>query len=221
MAETPTLEMLAAVDFTIQSVRAIHPDIPPVTVVLGAPGHLKTRQVHGHFAPNRWSTTGEDKALHHEVSLSGESLERGAVSTFGTIVHELAHAHCHATGVKDTSDRGRYHNHHFKECAEEFGLAIGYDKRIGHSPTEVPAATQEQYAEQISALEKALTLYRVTDIDLAASADEGKWMMWCPECDDKITVTKKWFERNEHLLVCQGHGCSFVMEKVFNNGEGN
>lgn len=51
-----------------------------------------------------------------------------------------------------------------KECAEEFGLEIGYDKRIGHSPTTVPQATQDAYSEQIDALEKALTLYRVTEV---------------------------------------------------------
>ena len=158
---TPTLPILTAVNKVIAAVRKDHPSIPDVVVVLGPSAPTK----HGHFAPKSWAHTDAsiDTPLH-EVLLSGESLKRGAVPTFGTIVHELAHAYCHANDIQDTSNRGRYHNKKFKEVAEEFGLLIEQAPTIGYSVTEVSEATTAKYAEVIQDLSDAIHVYRSTSL---------------------------------------------------------
>ena len=59
--------------------------------------------------------------------ISGEGLRRTPDEVLGTLLHEAAHALAHARGIKDTSRQGRYHNKHFKTCAEQLGLAVEHD----------------------------------------------------------------------------------------------
>jgi hypothetical protein len=93
--------------------------------------------------------------------LSGESLQRGAVETLGTVLHECAHALAKARGIQDTSRQGRFHNKRFKKLAEELGIEVTNDKRIGWSPTTVPQETQAIYRNEIAALGKALKAHRL------------------------------------------------------------
>ena len=52
-----------------------------------------------------------------------------ALRSSAVILHEAAHALAYARGIKDTSRQGRYHNKHFKTCAEQLGLAVEHDQR--------------------------------------------------------------------------------------------
>lgn len=202
--------MLEAVDYAIAQVRKAHPGIPEVTVVLGAAGRSRSGQVHGHFAPDSWKSAGDSNQKSHEIMLSGESLERGAEATLGTIIHELAHAYAHANGIKDTSNGNRYHNKRFKEIGEKFGIELEQAKTIGWSVTHLAPSTKDKYKSSLERLEKALTSYRVPNADKIAKVMK-KRQMQCPECLDPVTVTKKWFEANEYNLVCQEHDQNFEM----------
>jgi hypothetical protein len=208
---TPTLNMLAAVDAAIAKVRETHDGIPEVTVVLGASGKMRKGQKHGHFAPKSWvdraAEENEAEAGHYgEILLAGESLSRGAVATLGTVIHELAHAYCDANEIKDTSNGNRYHNKRFKEVAEEFGLTIERADVIGWSLTDVPPETQEFYADEIKALEEAITQYRVGQVEVKVTQKQKKFMAGCVDCGDAVQVTKGWAERNEFRFFCQEHG---------------
>jgi len=217
---TATLQMLAAVDNIIAKARTIHEGVPEVTVVLGASGVMRKGQKHGHFAPKSWKSredadpdTGEvlDGEFHGEVLLSGESLQRGAEATLGTILHELAHAYAHSEGIVDTSNNNRYHSKKFKSIAEEFGLHIEKADVIGWSVTTVPETTLAQYAEEVSALEEAITQYRVPNLELKVVTKQKKFKMQCPECQDPIQTTKKWWGLNEHRVWCYEHDTGFEM----------
>jgi hypothetical protein len=48
----------------------------------------------------------------------------------------------HVRGIKDTSRQGRWHNARFKALAEELGIEVTKDPRIGWSPTNLPAETR-------------------------------------------------------------------------------
>ena len=100
-------ELTVALEYAIAAVKSNHDGIPDVVLVVGGPGN---GQVHGHFSPKRWSIRDNDDESTHEIMLAGESFNRGGVATFGTLVHELAHAYCDANDIQDTSNRGRYHN---------------------------------------------------------------------------------------------------------------
>ena len=209
MLETKTLPMLRAVNDVILAVRDYHEGIPEVVVVLGYSGKKKGSQTHGHFAPKAWVGRDGD-ARTHELFLSGESLSRGGKDTLGTIIHELAHAYCHANGINDTSNRGRYHNKQFKEIAESFGLEIGHSKTIGHSPTTVPDYTAQRYSAHIDALDEVLEVYR-DQFQIAASVTAKKFLMQCPDCKDPVPTGKKWFERNRDALRCDFHEVPFEL----------
>jgi len=217
---TVTLPILQAIDGLIEKARSLNTGIPEVTVVLGAAGYTKKRQVHGHFAPNSWKSTDDQGAATHEVLLSGESLKRGAEATLGTLLHELAHAKAHAQGIKDTSNNGRYHNKKFKELGLSFGLELDEAPTIGWSVTTLATGTAELYKDGLAELTKALTKYRVPNMENETAAKKAKkFLMECPTCQDPVQVTKKWTERNEFNLRCALHDEDFYFYEEDPNGE--
>lgn len=214
--QTATLKMLEAVNAIVAKARKIHDGIPETVVVLGASGVTRTGQKHGHYAPRSWGVrkvgevdtagdslgTGDNqREVYGEIFLAGESLERGAVGTLGTILHELVHAYCNANDIKDTSNNHRYHNAKFRDIAEEFGLSIDKADTIGWSVTTVPQSTQETYAAELQALEDAIFVHRLGYSELQAlTGDPEKAKpkvrkMQCPECQEPLLVTKKWWEK--------------------------
>jgi hypothetical protein len=144
--------MVAALEGAWESIRARHPEVPTVVMVLGAGsigttgGGLKL----GHFAAMRWAepdrTAAGDRDGNSargavqlpEVFVGGEGLARGPADVLGTLLHEAAHALAHVRGIKDTSRQGRWHNARFKALAEELGIEVTKDPRIGWSPTTLP-----------------------------------------------------------------------------------
>ena len=208
---TVTLPILVAIDELIAEARKHHKGIPEVTVVLGAAGYTKKRQVHGHFAPNSWRAHKEGEPMTHEVLLSGESLKRGAEETLGTLLHELAHAYAHAHDIKDTSNGNRYHNKKFKEIGNEFGLDLEQHDTIGWSITTLSTGTAERYKVGLKKLADALTSYRVPNTEGSIAKPVKKFVMECPECLDPVTITKKWWEKNEFKVRCEEHDMMFEM----------
>lgn len=179
--------MVAALEGAWAAIRARHPEIPAVVMVLGAgsiggPGGLRP----GHFAAMRWADPdqqptereggdpddepGQDEAPDRapvrlpEVFVGGEGLARGPADVLGTLLHEAAHALAHVRGIKDTSRQGRWHNARFKGLAEELGIEVTKDDRIGWSPTTIPTVTCESYAEVIAELGRVLRLHRSAEI---------------------------------------------------------
>lgn len=72
---------------------------------------------------------------YHEVNIGAEYLSRPIENVLATLLHEMVHLHCMVSGIKDTSNGGRYHNKRFKSEAEKRDLQIGYAKYIGFSVT--------------------------------------------------------------------------------------
>lgn len=198
---TPTLPILEAVNELLEEIRKNHPEVPPVTVVLGAKGTTRRGITHGHFAPESW--VGE---AVHEIMLSGESLARGAEPTLGTLIHEAAHARAHAAGIKDTSNHGRYHNKKFKELGESMGIVLDQAPTLGWSLTTLAEGTADKYREGLDKLASVLTAYKKgpglkagADPDKPKNKTKGK--MDC-DCGDPVSVSLQWFERKGQSLQC-------------------
>lgn len=154
--------MVDALEQAWADIRERHPELPPAVIVLGA-GSIGSRSgalTLGHFAAMRWHTDNEGSDQLAEVFIGGEGLQRGPVGVLGTLLHEAAHALAHARGIKDTSRQGRYHNTQFKALAEEVGITVTKDPRIGWSPADLPAATRNDYGDTVEVLGRALRLYR-------------------------------------------------------------
>jgi hypothetical protein len=158
--------MVAALEQAWADIRTRHSDLPPAVVVLGAgsigapAGGLRL----GHFAAMRWADGTSDGQRLAEVFVGGEGLVRGPADVLGTLLHEAAHAVAHVHGIKDTSRQGRWHNARSRALAEELGIEVTKDPRIGWSPTVLPQATRDEYAATISMLGDALRLFRSTEI---------------------------------------------------------
>jgi hypothetical protein len=148
--------LLAVLEDAWTAIRRQHPQIPPVVIII-ASGSNGRQRLYGHHAPQRWHAAGTDRT---EIMISGEGLARDAASVLGTLLHEAAHALAAARQIKDTSRQGRYHNQKFKAHAEELGITVEHDTRLGWSITSVPPATAQRYAVQIAALAEAMTLWR-------------------------------------------------------------
>jgi hypothetical protein len=128
-------------------------DLPPLQVVI-ARDESETK--HGHFT--LWTPwVSEDKA-YHEIFLSGQSLARGAVATFGTLAHEMTHAVNFKDGVDGVTGDG-YHNKKFADMGNTlFGLEFEKVKGIGFSKTSVPTKAQKQWAKVIDKIAEGLSL---------------------------------------------------------------
>ena len=234
--QTATLGMLEAVNAIVSKARSLHNGIPETVVVLGASGVTRSGQKHGHYAPRSWGSRvvaeeseasvpvdgAGSREVYGEILLAGESLERGAVATLGTILHELVHAYCDANEIKDTSNGHRYHNTKFKEKAEEFGLVIEKADTIGWSVTTVPPSTIDSYRQEIDALEERINVHRLGFLDLEAlglkekeKSNQLKRKMQCDGCQEPLLVTKKWFELVGHTLYCTEHDENYVMYEEY------
>jgi hypothetical protein len=148
--------ILKVLEDTWLEIRRWHPDIPPAIIIIASGTDSKNPRW-GHHAPGRWNVNGQQYA---EVMISGEGLRRTPEDVLGTLLHEAAHALAHARGIKDTSRQGRYHNKHFKTCAEELGLTVEHDDRNGWSASTITSLTQIAYARQLHDLTDAMTLWR-------------------------------------------------------------
>jgi SprT-like family len=126
---------------TWMEIRRRNPDIPAVVIIIASGTHRKHPRF-GYHAPGRWNVAGEQRT---EIMISGEGLRRSPADVLATLLHEAAHALAHARGIKDTSRQGRYHNKHFKTCAEELGLATDHDDRNGWAASTITPAAQAAY----------------------------------------------------------------------------
>jgi hypothetical protein len=203
--QTPSLAIIDALDSLAAQVRKNHPEVPTNIVFALASGNSRGGAVHGHFAPKSW----KDGA--HEILLGGESLARGAEATFGTLIHELAHAAAHAQGIKDTSNAGRYHNKRFKEIAEGMGITLEQVPTIGWSKTTLSPETAATYKVGLDKLAKALVTYRVGYTEPTTTTKTPrkttKFAVECPDCAEPVTISKLWFEA--HPIVCGEHAVEF------------
>jgi hypothetical protein len=131
--------------------------IPPVWVVIARDQERKGAGLKlGHITTAPAWVTGEGDGFL-ELLITGEGLNRGGRSVFGTLAHEMAHAYNIANKIKDTDSNGR-HNKKFKTTAEDvFGLSITEERSIGWSVTEVPDTTAELWAELIAEIDEAIT----------------------------------------------------------------
>lgn len=148
--------VLHVLEDTWQAIRTHHPQVPPVVIII-ASGTDGKQARWGYHAPKRWQVGLDERT---EIMISGEGLRRDAANVLGTLLHEAAHALSAARGIQDTSRQGRYHNKKFKTHAEELGISVEHDSRLGWSITTLPVQTATKYAVQLADLYAAMTLWR-------------------------------------------------------------
>jgi hypothetical protein len=175
-AGTAASRLIAALERTWAAIRAQHPQVPEVVLVVAAGSDPRGKRLTlGHFAAGRWqlaTPTDSQPADRAEVLVGGEGLRRGPIDVLGTLLHEAAHGLAHTRRIHDTSRQGRYHNRRYAQLARELGLQVAEQAPFGWTATSVPEATAASYADQLAELTAALVLWRRTE--LAAPAEPGR-----------------------------------------------
>lgn len=192
---TPTVGILSTLGAALSAIQAAQKDVPSALAVVIATGQGKK---HGHFETNAWVDTAgaHEGSARHEILMSSESLGRGGLATFVTLLHESAHAANHATGTKDTSRQGRWHNGAFRSTAESFGLVVEENSQIGHVTTGLQSWALDFYAPQIDALNAVLTTHRKLEAKKPTKKTTIK--VGCECVSDKgnaltVSVPIKWY----------------------------
>lgn len=107
-------------------------EMPTITIqsTVGAYGHVTTSKV--------WKS--ENGTESYELNIGADYLTRPIENVVATLIHEATHLYCLQNNIKDTSNKGVYHNKKFKEIAETKGhLQIDRHEKYGWtitSPTE-------------------------------------------------------------------------------------
>lgn len=102
-------------------------ETPVITIQssVGAYGYITTSKV--------WNTDGVER---YEINIGAETLNRPIENVVATMIHESVHLYCLMNDIKDTSNRGVYHNKNFKKIAEEMGhLQIDRHDKYGWTIT--------------------------------------------------------------------------------------
>lgn len=103
-------------------------EMPTITV-------QSTAEAYGHVSVSKvWKN--ELGNMSHELNISADYLDRPVENIVATLIHEGCHLYAMEKGIKDTSNRGIYHNRRFKEIAEARGLKISKHERYGWTLTE-------------------------------------------------------------------------------------
>ena len=136
------------------AIRREHPEVPE-TVTAAAP-YVPGRAL-AYFGPDRWAVAGR---VLGEIGIAANYLNRGGEHAMECLLHESVHAACAALGVRDTSRDGRYHNGHFAECAQRFGLVVERHRVIGHTTTGLMPEAQENFWLEITSLDRVLAILR-------------------------------------------------------------
>lgn len=102
-------------------------EMPTITIqsTVGAYGHVTTSKV--------WKT--ESGKASYELNIGADYLDRPIENIVATLIHEGCHLYAMQNGIKDTSNRGVYHNKRFKALAEDRGLIIEKHSRYGWTIT--------------------------------------------------------------------------------------
>lgn len=157
---------------------------------------------------------------YYEITICAEYLNRSIEEIIGTLLHEMVHLNNLQFGIKDTSRSGTYHNKKFKEVAEQKGLIIEYDKRIGWSLTKL----KENTKAMIDELKPSKDLFKVArrnpytltttsnnneDNETEGAREMPKSSMRkyvCPTCGTIVRATK------EVNIVCADCQETFIKE---------
>lgn len=102
-------------------------EMPTITVqsTVGAYGHVTTSKI--------WRT--ETGKASYELNIGADYLARPIEDVVATLIHESCHLFAMLKGIKDTSNRGVYHNANFKRLAEQRGLNIDRHEKYGWTIT--------------------------------------------------------------------------------------
>lgn len=143
--------VVIALEEAYGALRLRWPELPAVVITVFYDRH---RSVRGYFWDGQWRSQADP--LLPELHVDSTILSDPPEAILKTLVHEATHALAGARGVKDTSREGRYHNYRFAELAQEMGLVVEGDVKIGvRTPRLHPEWLAGPYARLVQVIDSA------------------------------------------------------------------
>ncbi len=148
----------------------------------------------------------EKNEYHYEIAICSEYLFLPPEEICVNLLHEMVHLYANEQGIKTVSRGNTYHNQRFKEIAEEHGLCIEYNNRIGWSITKPTPDTLDFLKKNIDYEVFILTRgeHSPRDDEISSRGEEGepkkdkekskkkssrKYV--CPKCGTIVRATKE------------------------------
>lgn len=95
-----------------------------------------TPRAYGHVTCSKvWKSKYDEESGKYELNMGAGTIARPIEETVSTMLHEMVHIYNLMHDIQDCSRNNTYHNKKFKTKAEEVGLVIDHDPRIGWSIT--------------------------------------------------------------------------------------
>jgi hypothetical protein len=151
--------IIAQLERAWQDIQFECPDLPDAVITSSRRRQRSENNVVGQYCANVWKVGDEHRA---EITIFGERLLDGSEQVMQTLLHEAAHALAKVRDIKDTSNKGRFHNKKFVKLAEELGLegpAESGGTALGFSDCEITASTADKYTDTIKNIESVLSMY--------------------------------------------------------------
>ena len=190
-----TTHIVTVLNKAWDAIQRNHAEVPHVMITTGRRRHKSESATRGSHCADQWHVDGKD-GRYAEVWISGERLSEGGAAVMQTLLHEAAHALARARGVKDTSNRNRYHNTKFVQLAEELGLEGPTESAgpaMGYSDCTITKKTAETYDYEINKLDEACKSFVAPSMgeEKKPKKAQPKAHCQCPEGDNEIGWTKK------------------------------
>jgi predicted SprT family Zn-dependent metalloprotease len=123
----------------------------------------------------------------YEINLSASRLDREPFKICETLLHEMCHLYASQNGIKDVSRGGAYHNKEFKKIAEEHGLIVGLNKKLGYQDTSLTDASFKKLEKFFDTI---LSIFRL-DFQKPVSKKSSTKKYVCSECGISVRATKE------------------------------
>lgn len=145
-----------------------------------------TPKAYGHITCSKiWKSV--KGGSQYELNIAAESLNRPIANVVSTLLHEMVHLYNLMHGIQDCSRGETYHNKKFKAKAEEVGLIIKYNPKIGWSITE-PGEELIQYINKKGWTDILINRSTVVSAGMRKPSSTRKYQ--CPDCGLSVRATK-------------------------------
>lgn len=167
-------------------------EVPIITI-------QSTPRAYGHITVGKvWDNAKGTR--QYELNIGAGTLNRPIENVVSTMLHEMVHLYHLMHDIQDCSRGNTYHNKKFKAKAEEVGLVIEYDSRIGWSITSPSEALIEYIINQgwSEILINREESYKISIGGKAGNADtdsptrkpSSTRKYQCPHCGMSVRATK-------------------------------
>lgn len=134
---------------------------------------------------------GPDEQEEYELTICSEFLSDDFYNTCDTVAHEMVHLYNLMNGIKDVNANGKTHNKSYKEQAENRGLIVEKDSKLGWAITSLQDSTKT-FVDSLDINKEAFTWKRVNITKPKATREpKPRFKYSCPDCGAKFTSSKE------------------------------